>query len=110
MRRLPQSDGCWIWVGSRNVKGYGQIQLGRRGLRPVLAHRASWEIHFGPIPDGQFVMHKCDNPPCVRPDHLRLGSAAENTRDMIAKGRAWFLNGSATGNEADAEFKDYGEF
>lgn len=73
-------DGCWEWQGQRNEKGYGYW----RGKR---AHRHSWEQANGVIPAGMFVMHVCDNPPCVRPDHLAIGTAADNTADMLAKGR-----------------------
>lgn len=85
--KVNQTSGCWEWTGSRNPKGYGQIQRGGRGGGLVLTHRLSWEIHNGSIPDSLFVLHKCDNPACVRPDHLWIGSKAENTADMMAKGR-----------------------
>lgn len=75
---------CWPWKASKNKDGYGWI---RRGRRMELAHRMSWEINFGPIPDGQYVLHKCDNPACVRPSHLFLGDQITNMADMVAKGR-----------------------
>ena len=73
--------GCWVWTGTRQVFGYGI------SLRYRLAHRVSWEIANGPIPDGLWVLHRCDNPPCVNPAHLFLGTQTENMRDMTAKGR-----------------------
>ena len=78
-------DGCWEWTAHRDRKGYGA--LGRGGA-VVKAHRLSWELHNGPIPIGMAVCHACDNPPCVRPDHLFLGTIGDNNRDMQLKGRA----------------------
>jgi len=81
----PELGPCWVWTGAHVPWGYGQIGLtGRKNGR---AHVVSWEMHNGPIPDGLWVLHKCDNPPCVRPDHLFLGTVQDNTADMIAKGR-----------------------
>lgn len=96
---VTKGDGCWVWSGSKNPKGYGQIQKGRRGagMRPLLSHRVSWEIHFGSIPNGMKVLHHCDNPSCVRPDHLFLGTDADNTADMIKKERgSWQKNAPGT--------------
>lgn len=91
--KVKRTRGCWIWTGSVNAKGYGQMSQGRRGLRPLQTHRVSWQLHYGQIPDGLLVLHSCDNPRCVRPDHLFLGTAADNTADMVAKERGrWQRN------------------
>ena len=87
--RVQISEGCWLWTGAKNNNGYGMLRRSGTGNQPrVLAHRASWELHRGEIPDGQHVLHHCDNPPCVNPAHLWLGDARANALDMVAKGRA----------------------
>lgn len=91
--KIRITPGCWLWLGARNNKGYGQV-TGRRG-RNVLAHRASYELHFGHIPDGHMVLHRCDNPACVNPDHLFTGTAKDNTQDMMQKGRQKVPQGAA---------------
>ncbi len=83
-QKVQKGDGCWEWQGSRNKLGYGITSLRGRAIR---AHRVSWEIVNGPIPDGLLVCHRCDNPACVRPDHLFLGTQIDNLRDMRTKGR-----------------------
>ncbi len=86
-RNVDRCDGCWEWRGYRNPKGYGFTRPGGRGVKGVLAHRLSWELHRGEIPEGMQVLHRCDNPPCVNPEHLFLGTNLDNIRDRVAKGR-----------------------
>jgi len=94
-RHVRKGDGCWEWTSSFFDKGYGQFKA-VTGRPPVRAHRFSWELHNGPIPDGLKVLHRCDNPPCVRPEHLFIGTEGDNTADMIAKGRQGAHVGSAS--------------
>ena len=77
--------GCWIWTAQRNHFGYGIIYQGTKMLK---AHRVSYEIHYGDIPEGE-VRHSCHNPSCVSPHHLSIGTKSDNMRDMIAAGRGW---------------------
>ena len=79
-------DECWVWPGAVNGSGYGFLH-GDREHRWVLAHRISWEIHNGPIPVGKNVLHTCDNPPCVNPAHLYVGTKKDNALDRSSRGR-----------------------
>jgi hypothetical protein len=83
VNRNTRPGECWIWYEGRRHHGYGRIGSLQEG-----AHRVAWELTNGPIPDGLDVLHKCDNPPCVNPDHLFLGDQEANMNDMAAKGRA----------------------
>jgi hypothetical protein len=97
-RHIEKTDECWVWTGNTSRRGYGSLQEGGRGSKTISAHRYSYEVHRGPIPDGLVVMHSCDNPSCVNPDHLSVGTYRENTQDMIRKGRKRTVAPTGTGN------------
>ena len=82
--KIKWTPSCWVWVGAKNKKGYGNFNVDGKY---VAAHRHSWKLEYGPIPVAKWVLHKCDNPSCVRPDHLFLGDVLVNNRDMWSKGR-----------------------
>jgi hypothetical protein len=79
--KLPDAPGCWLWLGSLHTNGYGLVGL-------HYAHRLSWLIHRGPIPGRLHVLHRCDTRCCANPEHLFLGTQADNMRDMARKGRS----------------------
>lgn len=82
--KVNKTETCWTWTGPTNGKGYGLIEI--EGKK-ILTHRWSYEHHKGQIPDGLLVCHECDNPPCVNPSHLWVGTQKDNVRDAIDKGR-----------------------
>jgi hypothetical protein len=93
--KVVKGPGCWEWSGAKNSNGYGTLGTGPRGTKRIeLAHRVSWELAHGRVPVG-FVLHRCDNPPCVRPTHLYEGSPADNVNDREARGRGVILRGDA---------------
>lgn len=100
-RRVDQSGDCWVWTGTSLDAGYGRI--GWRGEK-VIASRLAYELTVGPIPDGMWVLHRCDNPPCVNPEHLFLGTRQDNIDDMVAKGRQR-SGGHATAADRNARAK-----
>ena len=81
---VERTEACWVWTRPTNNKSYGYISLRKR---KVLAHRLAYLVWIGPIPDGFCVLHRCDNPKCVRPDHLFVGTLKDNAVDMAQKGR-----------------------
>ncbi len=84
-KKFIKTDSCWVWQGTITGQGYGQFYKKEIGLQ--LAHRVSYRFYKGEIPKGINVLHKCDNPPCVNPSHLFLGTQRDNITDMIRKGR-----------------------
>lgn len=93
--KVRRGPGCWLWDAGRNADGYGTFML--RSQRHILAHRMAWRLTRGPIPRGKRVLHECDNPPCVRPAHLKLGTMKDNTADMMARGRRASTAGTRNG-------------
>jgi len=86
-QKVNITDNCWEWTAAPDKDGYGRINAPGSPSFKIKAHRMSWLIHFGPFDQRLMVLHRCDNPKCVRPDHLFLGDAATNARDMSSKRR-----------------------
>lgn len=106
-KSVEKTDGCWLWKAGKSPYGYGKISHGGKGLR---AHRVSWELHRGPIPEGMLVLHDCpggDNTSCVNPAHLWLGTDADNIADRERKGRT--ARGDRSGARTHPETRPRGE-
>lgn len=102
---IPEpNSGCTLWLGTVIKSGYGHIAWQGKAQR---AHRVSWELKNGPIPNGLMVLHKCDVPTCINPDHLFLGTAGDNSRDMIRKRRS--PTGARHGSRTHPESRRRGE-
>ena len=104
VHKLPGDDACWIWTGAGSKGGgYGRVSISGRF---TTAHRAAWLLFRDEqLAPGNFVCHRCDNKRCVRPSHLFQGSAADNTRDMIVKGRGKLWSGHSSPGEANGSAK-----
>jgi HNH endonuclease len=86
--KVNKTKTCWLWTAMKNVFGYGELWTGKKPNRKrKLAHRISWELRFGKIPEGLGVLHKCDVRNCVNPEHLFLGTFLDNMKDKLSKGR-----------------------
>ena len=94
-RRAPHE--CWEWQGGTKGIPYGMFSTtpAFKQRKVTIPSRYSWELHHGPIPEGMCVLHRCDNPPCVNPAHLFLGTIRDNARDMARKGRTFVMRGEA---------------
>lgn len=101
-------DRCWAWKGATNKGGYGRVTvpatLGK--YISLTAHRVSWEIHNGSIPQGLCVLHRCDNPPCVNPEHLFVGTRKDNAIDMFKKGRRYTPRGECLSKLTEIQVKE----
>lgn len=83
--KVSKTEGCWLWTGAKRWDGYGRFNP---CFKQMTAHRYSWELVNGPLPEGMHVLHRCDNPPCVNPAHLFIGTIKDNATDKAQKGRA----------------------
>ena len=97
---FKKSSSCWMWLGTKGKGGYGVFRINGKQIR---THRLAWFIHNGQIPDGLYVLHKCDVRDCVNPKHLFLGTADDNLKDCISKGRFRVASGNCHGTRTHPE-------
>ena len=88
LKKIRKTNECWIWTAALDKDGYGVFRYKNKEKYKYKAHRFSYEFFIGEIPKGKLVCHTCDNPPCVNPYHLFLGTRKDNTQDMLKKGRS----------------------
>ena len=100
-----KATGCWVWTGAHHVKGYGYIKIPLTRTQ-MPAARLSYLIHRGPIPEGKCVLHRCDNPPCVNPAHLFVGTKMDNAIDMVSKMRHCYGERQGGSKLTEAEVVD----
>lgn len=93
--RVVKGEKCWLWMGARDNKGYGVIMVNGKLTR---SHRYAYEAGIGPIPKDLHVLHDCDNPPCVNPSHLRIGTNSDNVKDRVKRGRTHDHSGEKASN------------
>jgi hypothetical protein len=108
--KVNKTESCWLWTGCCFSSGYGALSVDDI---PIYTHRYSYEIHKGKIPEGLLIRHTCDNPPCVNPNHLLVGTRADNVMDMVERNRQarGSKNGQAKLTEDDVnEIKIFREF
>jgi hypothetical protein len=105
-----KKNGCWIWTGAKIKTGYGELQFRRMCQAPVMVHRLSWALFHGDVQKSQQVLHKCDTPACVNPEHLFLGTQTDNNHDRHRKGRtaSGDRNGSRTHPERNSFVRNGG--
>lgn len=106
LRSIERSGDCWIWSGARNSRGYGSLSFAGK---PWKAHRLAYVAFVGDIPDGFHVCHRCDNPSCVNPEHLFVGTASDNMRDMASKGRSGVVPLERHPMRVRPELRSYGD-
>ena len=102
--KVEKTRGCWFWTGHTNGAGYGLLLYDGR---KQLAHRIAWELTHGPIPKGELILHRCDTPACVNPDHLRLGTQRDNMRDRLVNARNHYVGVKLTEKDVKRIVKRY---